>query len=348
MRKRRGLLAGLLATTAVMAFVSRAPIPATANEYFTGKQIRIVNPAEVSGAYSLYLNLAVQHLGRFIPGNPTVVPSHMPGAAGLVAMNYLYEVAPRDGTVISVMRQDLAARQALGEKGVRFDATKFNYVGRATTTVGAHMVWHTAPAQSIDELKNHELVTAATGTGGSQNALPRAQNALLGTRWRIISGYPGYDSMRLALERGEVHAMSVSATLFNERLKPWLTGRKVKVIVQYADFRHPTLADVPAIVELAKSQEAKDVFKFLVSYSTIGRSYAAPPGVPVETLAILRKAFTAMINDPAFRADAEKWGADIYPMSGEELAAHIRGIVATPPDIIRKTNEVVGAGRGRQ
>jgi tripartite-type tricarboxylate transporter receptor subunit TctC len=342
MPKRRGLLAKLLATTAFTAAIVGAAGSATAADYFAGKQIRIVSTGGAAGGYSLYIRLAVQHLGRFIPGNPTIVASPMPGAAGLTAMNYLYEVAPRDGTVIGIVTQDLATQQALGTKGVRFDATRFNYIGRATTSVSAHMVWHTAPAQSIDELKKRELVTAATGIEGHQGALTRAQNALLGTRWKIVSGYKSNDETRLAMERGEVHAAMSAATLFNERLKPWLVEGKVKVVVQYSDFRHPMLPDTPTVVELGKSQETRDVFKFLVSLSMVGRSFGTPPGVPAATLAILRKAFTAMINDPEFRADAEKRGADIDPMSGEELAAYIRGIVATPPNIVRKANEAVG------
>jgi tripartite-type tricarboxylate transporter receptor subunit TctC len=345
MLEKRRFPAKLLATTGI-AFVTVAASTigsANATDVFAGKQIRIVSTGGTAGGYSLYIRLAVQHLGRFIPGTPTIVASPMPGAAGFNAMNYLYEVAPRDGTVIGVMTHDLASQQALGAKGVRFDAAQFNYIGRATTNVGAHMVWHSAPVQSIDELRRRELVTAAVGTGGLHNDLPRAQNALLGTRWKIVSGYRSNDDTRLALERGEVHAAVAAATLFNAGIKPWLVEGKVKVLVQYADFRHPMLPGVPTVVELAESQEAKDVFKFLVSLSSVGRSYAAPPGVPPATVTILRRAFEAMINDPEFRADAEKRGADIYPMPGEELAAYIRSIVATPSAIIRKTNDVISA-----
>jgi tripartite-type tricarboxylate transporter receptor subunit TctC len=332
-----------LAAGIVFATVTSTYQPAQAADFFAGKQIRLIVPAGQAGGYSLYAQLAVQHLGRFIPGNPTVVISYMPGASGLVAMNYLYEVAPRDGTVIAVMQQDLASQQALGIKGVRFDATKFSYIGRATANVPVHMVWHTAPAKSIDDLKNHQVVTAAVGTGGTHNDLPHAQNALMGTKWKVIGGYRDNNETRIAMERGEVQASVAPATLFNEQLKPWLEQGKVRIVVQYADFRHPGLPDVPTIVELAETQEAKAVFKFLVSLSTLGRAYGAPPGVPAETLAILRRAFQAMIADPAFREDAEKRGADVLPMSGEELGAYINEIIATPADITRKTNEVIAA-----
>jgi tripartite-type tricarboxylate transporter receptor subunit TctC len=316
--------------------------PADASDFFSGKTVRLIVPAGPAGGYGLYGLLVANHLGRFIPGQPNVVASHLPGGAGLNAMNYLFEVAPRDGSAIAVLMQDLAPRQALAAKGVRFDATKFNYIGRATANVPVHMVWHLAQVKSIDDLKTREILTGASGTAGTQIDLPRAQNALIGTKWKVIPGYQT-GQMRIAMERGEVQASVAPATLFNNQFKPWLDQAKVNVVVQYADFRHPILPDVPAVVELAKAEEAKRVFKFLVSMATVGRAYAAPPGVPAKRVAILRKAFDAMMNDPAFKADAAKRGADLMPMAGEELAAHVKDIVATPPNIIRKTNEVIAA-----
>ncbi len=320
-------------------------VPAAAEpaDTFAGKQIRIIIPGGTAGGYALYGQLAAQHLGRFIPGQPTVIITYMPGASGLNAMNYLQEAAPRDGTVIAVVQQDLASTQARGMSGVRYDATRFNYIGRATANVPVHMVWHTAAAQSIEAIKKHEVVTGGVGMGGTHNDLPRAQNTLIGTRWKVITGYKGNDELRIAMERGEVEAAVSPATLFNEQLRPWLEQGKVKVVVQYADFRHPTLPDVPAVTELTDDAEAKAVFRFLVSLSTLGRSYAVPPGSPPETVAILRKAVLAMLNDPTFRADAQKRGADLLPMSGEELGAYVTQIVGTAPAIVKKTNEVIAA-----
>jgi tripartite-type tricarboxylate transporter receptor subunit TctC len=345
MRTQGGLRARLLAgTCSIVVAVSLIGVGAAeAADAFAGKQIRVIIPGGTSGGYALYAQLAAQHLGRFIPGNPTVVITHMPGAAGLNAMNHLFEVAPRDGTVLAVVQQDLASDQARRVSGVRYDATKFSYIARATSNVPVHMVWHTAKASSIEDLKKNEVVTGATGTGGTHNDLPRAQNALIGTKWKIIGGYKGNDESRIAMERGEVQAAVSPATLFNEQLRPWREQGKVKVVVQYADFRHPVLADTPSVVELTADEEAKSVFKFLVSSSTVGRAYAAPPGVPPETVAMLRKAFTDMFNDPTFRADAQKRGADLMPMSGEELAAYISSILAISPDIVRKTNAVIAA-----
>lgn len=326
----------------VLALAMAAPALAQAQVSFAGKQIRLIVPAG-SGAsgYGLYGQLAANHLGRSIPGTPTVVISYMPGAAGLAAMNYLYEIAPRDGTVIAVMSQDLATDQARGRKGVRYDATRFNYIGRVTTNVPVHMVWHTAKARSIGELKQHEVITGAVGSGGTHADLPLAQNALIGTKWKVVGGYPGGNDVRIAMERGEVQAAIAPATLFNDMLKPLLDAGTVIVVAQYADFRHHALPAVPAIVEAAETPEAKSVLGFLVSLATLGRAYAAPPGVAREIVGVLRKAFLAMLDDPAFKTEAVKLGADVVPLSGEDLAAHVADVIATPAATIRRTNEVL-------
>jgi tripartite-type tricarboxylate transporter receptor subunit TctC len=343
MLTRRKFLTRRLATTTTAVLVALASSPglADAADIFAGKQIRVIIPGGTAGGYALYGQLAAQHLTRFIPGNPGVAISYMPGASGLNAMNHLYEVASKDGTVIAVMQQDLASNQARRLNGVRYDAARFNYIIRATSNVPVHMIWHTAKAASIEELKKHEVVTGAVGTGGTHNDLPHAQNALIGTKWKVIGGYKGNDESRIAMERGEVQAAVSPATLFNEQLRPWREQGKVKVVVQYADFRHPGLPEVPSVVELTDDPEAKAVFRFLVSLSTLGRAFGLPPGVPAETVAVLRKAFTDMINDPVFRADAEKRGADLHPMKGDELAADINRVIMTPPGIVRKTNEVI-------
>ena len=330
-----------MAIAGTVASIAIGASGAGAADFYAGKTVRIVDAGGPASAYSLYAQLAAQHLGRFIPGNPSIVVSFMPGASGLNALNHLYQVAPRDGTVITVPTQDIASQQVLGIKGVRYDAVKFNYIGRAAANVPVHMVWHTTPVRLFDDLKRHEIITGAAGSTGTHVDLPRAQNALLGTKWKVVAGFR--EESRIAMVRGETQAGVIAATLLSGHFKSWLDEGSVRVIVQYSDFRHPTFRDVPTIMELAGTEEAKGVFKFLVSMSSVGRAYVAPPDVPAERVAILRNAFEAMVNDPAFKADAEKRGADLLPMPGDELATYVAGILRTPPDIIRKTNEAIAA-----
>jgi tripartite-type tricarboxylate transporter receptor subunit TctC len=312
------------------------------DNFYAGKQVRIYAQEQASG-YSLYGQLISQHLGRFLPGKPTVVIGYMPGAAGLTLTNYLYEVAPRDGTVLAVPDQDLASKQARGLKGVRYDTARFTYIGRATANVPVHMVWHSAGVTSLQDIKQKEIVTGAVGMEGAHVDLPKAQNLLLGTKWKIIPGYRGNNEIRISMERGEVSAAIAPATLFNEQLKPWRVEGKVRVVVQYSDTRHPLFRDVPTIVELADKPEQKALFKFLVSLSTFGRSLVAPPDVPQERVALLRKAFEEMLRDPAFLADAEKMGADLIPMKGEELATYMAGVLKTPSDVVDAANRLMEA-----
>ena len=264
----------------------------------------------------------------------------MPGAAGMIALNYLYEVAPRDGTVIGVPTQDLASQQALGTEGIRYNAARFHYLARATANIPVHMVWHTAPATSFEDIKTREIVTGASFVNGTQADLPRAENALLGTRWKIIAGYQS-DATMMALERGEIQAAVAAATLFNEQLRPWREQGLVKIVVQYSNVRHPLFPNVPTVLELAPTEETKRIFNFLLSLVTVGRSYLAPPETPSEAVTILRNAFTQMLDDPEFRADAARKGADILPASGEELAEHVKGVVETPPAVIDRVREVI-------
>lgn len=308
--------------------------------FYAGKQVRIYAQEQASG-YSLYGQLISQHLGRFLPGKPTVVIGYMPGAAGLTLTNYLYEVAPRDGTVFAVPDQDLASKQARGLKGVRYDAARFTYIGRATANVPVHVVWHSMGITSLQDIKQKEIVTGAVGMEGAHVDLPKAQNLLLGTKWKIIPGYRGNSEIRISMERGEVNAAIAPATLFNEQLKPWRLENKVNVVVQYSDARHPLFPEVPTIVELAEKPEHKALFKFLVSLSTFGRSLVAPPDVPQERVALLRKAFEDMLRDPAFLADAEKMGADLIPMKGEELAAYMAGVLKTPSEVVDAANRLM-------
>lgn len=328
-----------LSLSAGVAIITTFPALAQDN-FYAGKQVRIYAQEQASG-YSLYAQLISLHLGRFLPGKPTVVIGYMPGAAGLTLTNYLYEVAPRDGTTLAIPDQDLATKQARKIKGVRYDASRLTYIGRATANVPVHMAWHNTGVSRIEELKQKTLVTGAVGMEGTHVDLPKAQNQLLGSNWKIISGYRGNNEIRLAMERGELGAGIAPATLFNEQLKPWLVEGKVKILVQYSEARHPLFPDVPTIVELAEKPEDKALFKFLVSLSTFGRSLVAPPDLPTQRTELLRKAFEEMLIDKAFLGDAEKMGADLIPMKGEDLASYMSGVLKTPAEVVAAANKLI-------
>lgn len=337
---RSGLLA--LVTAAALT----ASQQAGAAEYFAGKRIRIVLPSKtLNTGYGLYGSLAANHLARFLPGNPEVVISFMPGATGLTLLNYLYNVAPKDGTVIGIVPQDIAIFQATKTKAVRFDADKFEYIVRIAPNVPVHMVRGDAKVKTVADLKVHETLTAAVGVVGTHNDMPRATNALAGTKWKIIGGYPGGAATRLAMESNEVQASISPAALFATQLKDWLTSGKVRVIVQYADFRHPLFPGVPAVVELASAQNDKAVLTFLTSVATIGRGFFGPPAMAAEAKAIYTRAFSAMLADPAYLAEAKKRGAETIPMPGDKLRDYIRMVSNTPAEIVKKAADITRASQ---
>jgi tripartite-type tricarboxylate transporter receptor subunit TctC len=306
---------------------------------YSGKTIRIVVGAGAASSYALYGQLVAQHLGRHLPGGPTTIVSFMPGASGLTAMNYLYDAAAKDGATIGVAMQDLSVQQALSARGVRSDARAFGYIGRATSNVPVHYAWRTSRIRNFSDVKMHHATSGASSPSGSQTYLPKATNAMLGTKWRVISGYGDPRERHLAMERGEVDAGIAGAALFRDQLSDHLKNGHVIPIVQYASSRHPLFQHVPTIIELADTDESRRLLSFLVA--DIGRSFIAPPGVDSAQLDTLRAAFAAMINDVTFLNDAHRRGADIDYMSGIELAQYVREVLDTPPDIVTKAKSLI-------
>ena len=264
----------VLASIGVCALAFSMPSKAIEENFYSGKQISIFVEEKVS-SYTIYGQLISRHFGNFLRGNPTVSIAYIQGATGPTLTNYLYEDAPRDGTVLAVPDQELGFRQARHIEGLHYNAAEFTYVGRIAAEVSVHMAWHTTGVSNLYELKHKTLTSGAIGLEGNHVTLPNAQNQLLGLNWKITPGYRGNSGIRLALERGEIEAGIAPAMAFNAQLKPWLNENKVNILVQYAEIRHHRFPNVPQIVELAENPEHKALFQFLVSVSTFGRALVA-------------------------------------------------------------------------
>lgn len=325
--------------SSLVGFAVVSSLAFAGENFYSGKSIRIYVQEEASG-YSLYGGLISKHLGRFLEGRPTVSISCMPGGEGLTLSNYLYDKAPHDGTVFAVPDLGLAAKQVRNLEGVHYNAAQFTYIGRLTAYISVHMAWHTTGISDLEQLKHKTLVSGAVGFEGAQIELPKAQNQFLGLNWKVIPGYRGNLGIRMAMERGEIEAAIAPASSFNTKLKQWLNEERVKVLVQYAEQRHPLFPNVPHIVEVVENPEHRALFQFLVSLSSFGRSLVAPPDLPQERTEQLRNAFQLMLQDKNFRADAEKVGADLLPMRGEELTTYMVGVVQTAPEIIAAANKL--------
>ena len=334
MSSRLSACGAFLAAFAVVA--ATVPVKSeSAEDFFRGKQINVIIGYNPGGPYDVYTRLAATLLPKYIPGNPRIVPQNMPGVGSAKAANFLYNQAPRDGLTIGVIGQQLPVNQALGDASVKFDMRQFNWLGRFTSGGEATVVWNTSPVKSIADAMKRETTLASTSAGSSADALPLVMNRIAGTKFKMIRGYPGVTGTVLAMERGETEGAHATLEQILFGKQEWLKEKKATVLVQYAHSRHPAFKDVPAMVEFGKSDIDKQVLALYGSTAEIGRSVMAPPGIPGDRLAVLRKAFETMLNDPAFKAEVEKRNLEFGPMSGAELQKVITKALTVSPEVIK-------------
>jgi tripartite-type tricarboxylate transporter receptor subunit TctC len=329
-----------LATTTLWASNTHAESVA---EFYTGKTISISVGYSPGGSYDYYPRVFARYLGKYLPGNPTVVVQNMPGAGSLRAANYLYNVAPKDGTALGVVTQTVMLEAPLGTPGVKYDATQFSYVGRMTRVLETMIGWHQAPAKDIYEARKHEMIAGGTGPTSPTEGYPRLLNAFAGTKFRIVSGFGGTAQIMLAMERREVDALENSWNSIVRTKKDWVETKKINVLIQAVMERSKELPDVPTLVELGSTPDAKEALAFYTSAAEVSRSLIGTPGIPADRLKALREAFQAVLKDPDFLADIKKSQSEFDPASGEFLEALAKKIAATPPDIVRRTAEALRA-----
>lgn len=332
MKKRIAL--GLAACLASSAASAQEPSP------FPRNSITIYVGNTAGGTYDLFARLVGRHLGGFLPGRPAIVVENMPGAGSLRAANFIYNVAPKNGTALGIISENIAIEQALHNPGVQYDASKLTWMGRVGPSAAVHVVWNTAKAQSIEEAKTHEMTVAGTGPGNLAEIIPQLLNAVIGTKFKVIRGYPASNEALLAMERGEVEGASANWTTIKVQKKDLLAQGKLKVILQDLPTRLPDLQDVPALGELGDTPEAKQLTGLYASVGAIGRSFFGPPGIPDATVDHLRTGFAKMLQDPAFRADAAKSMLELSPATGAELQVAVARTLAIPKAYIDRAQQI--------
>src|SRR5215475_12794910 len=259
-----------------------------------------------------------RYMGRFIPGNPTIVPKNMPGAGSLVLANWLYNVASKDGSAFGMIGRGTAFDPLLGSTKAQFDAAKFNWIGSMNDEVSVCVAWHTSGIVKLEDVTQKELTIGGTGPAADTDQFPKVLNATLRTKFKIIPGYPGGNDIDLAMERGEVMGRcgwswsSVVATH-----KAWVDDKKINILVQLSLTKHADLPNVPLVMDFAKTDEERQIFRLVFARQPMGRPFLAPPGVPAERTASLRKAFMDTMKDPAFLAEADCGSGGQY---GQPLA----------------------------
>jgi len=328
------LPAAFLTTVMLFAPAGRAQDPAA---FYAGKSIDLDIGYSVGGGYDIYGRLLARHLGKHIPGNPTIVPKNMEGAASLRLANYLYAAAPRDGTVIGTVARGIAFDPLLNESGAQYDARKFSWLGSANNEVAVCVAMKDAGITSFDELYTKPLTVGANGVADDTYQFPAVVNAVLGTKFKIVTGYPGGNDVSLALERGEVQGRCGWSWSSVITTRPtWVADKKIVVLVQMSLAKHPDLQNVPSIMDEAKTDEQRQIFTLVFSRQIMGRPFLAPPGLPPERLAALRKAFNDTMADKEFLADAAQNKIEINPVPGEQIQALIKQGYETPPEIVKK------------
>ena len=331
------LLAGAAATVAAGHARAQAQPQAPA-DFYAGKQLTLIIGSSAGGGYDVISRLLARHYGRLIPGNPTVVPQNMPGAASLGAANYIANQAPKDGTTIAAVQRGTLLAKIVNPKGVQFDISRLEWLGSLNTETGLVVALASTPHRTARDLLEHELIVGAQA-GSDPELSPLLYKNLLGMKFRIVAGYPGSSEAILAMERGEVHGSGDWGYSSLKAVRPtWLAERKVKVLMQGALARHPDLPDVPLPMEFARTEVDRKVLELHFTQKTMARPVVAPPGVPAERVGILRRAFTALATDAAFLADAARVKQDIDIVPGEQVAKVVATVAATTPEVAARLN----------
>jgi tripartite-type tricarboxylate transporter receptor subunit TctC len=315
---------------------------AAAAGFYKGKTITLITSTGVGGTYDVVARLVARYMPRYIPGNPTMIVQNMPGGGNVLATNYMFNIAPKDGTAIATIHSAMPLQQVLDAGGVRYDADKFNWLGSTGPQNEVILVWHTAGVKTIEQATEKEVILGGTGAGAGIVILPMVVNNLLGTKFKIVTGYRTSEDVNLGLERGEVQARAFGIDSITSQHPDWFTQHKVAFLCQSGAKRDKRLPDVPLVTELAKNDEQRRIFKLISSAPALGQPYVAPPGVPADRLTALRDAFAATLKDKGFLADAERISFSIDAMSADEVAQIVHETTHAPPDIIAKAKAAIG------
>jgi tripartite-type tricarboxylate transporter receptor subunit TctC len=313
----------------------------TQDNFYAGKKMTMIVGSSVGGSYDLSARVLARHLGNHIPGNPSIIPRNMPGAGGLEATNYIYTVAPKDGTEIGALSRTVPILPIFGEGGGTFDPRKLNWLGSTVNVVGTAVAWHTAPVKTMDDLMARELVIGGTGAGSQAIVYPTAMNSILGTKFKIIAGYPGSAEVLLAMQRGEVEGFGSWSWSGIEK-SGLLRDGKINVLVQLGMKKQPGHPEIPLVLDLAKTADDRAALELIFAPQTFARPFAVSPGVPAARVALLRAAFDATLRDPAFLADADKQKLEVDLVSGQDVQDLIDRLYQSPPQTIARAKAALG------
>jgi tripartite-type tricarboxylate transporter receptor subunit TctC len=327
--------------SALLVFAMLVSAAAQERDYYRGKTITIIIPIGPGGAYDAYARLLSRHLGRHLPGNPSIIARNMPGGGGVIASNYLYNVAPQDATTLAIIISSFATDQLFENPQIKYDAREFLAIGRLLDATSVLFFWHSSPIKTLRDLQAHPASVGITAVNDVPAYRLRAMNRLLDTRIKLVPGYPSARDFVLASERGETDGGTSTYIGLAQIFSSYLAEKKLNILVQFAARRDRLMPDIPTVMELTRDPRAVEIFRLLIATDEIGRSLFTTPHVPPERIALLRSAFQMMLADPEFRTEAEQLKLPLAPRAGDELQQIVADTFKVTPATMTVLKEVI-------
>ena len=331
-----GVAAGLLVLGATTAAAQQS-----IEDHFRGKTVTMIIPTTPGGDRAANANALASHIGKHIPGKPRVVPSYMPGAGGLLAANHLYNVAAKDGLTMMSPLTTLIVSQVTADKQVRYDVSKFNWIGRSTESTQVVYVWHTVKVHNIEDAKKVVVTVGSTGVNSPSTIVPNIMNNVFGTKFKVVLGYKGSADFNLATSRGETDASLTTWGNLRNAHRAWVQDKQIRVLFQVLMKRHPELKNVPTAYELGTNDDDRALLEFVTSSAELGQAFITAPGVPQNIVDVLRTAFDKTMADPEYIAFSQKVGNELGPLPGVEMAKFAAKTLATPRSVVDRYTAAV-------
>ena len=327
----------VLALSVVSLSIAGTTAVADVADFYRGKNLRILVGYGPGAGYDVYARLLGRHLTKHLPGQPVVIIQNMPGAASLTMTNYMYNVAPRDGTAIGLPARGLFIEPLFGNENAKFEARKFTWIGSMSRDAALCFTWHTSGIATIDDAKKREVLVGSSGVNGSSHQFPMLVNALIGTKFKPLLGYVDSAGVGLAMERGELEGYCSFTWGSIKSARPkWIEQKQINILLQLTLSRHRELPHIPLAMDLAKDEAARQAFALVFGDQEMGRPVVAPPDVPPDRVAALRQAFDATMRDQEFLAEASRMAIDIDPIDGKAVEQVLARLYATPKEVIER------------
>jgi tripartite-type tricarboxylate transporter receptor subunit TctC len=341
-RQRSGLPGRAAATALLALFMTQSALCVGVEEFYKGKSISLVIGYSVGGGYDLYGRLLARHMGKHIPGRPTILPQNLTGAGSLRAATFIYSAAPKDGSVFGTFGRTIATTPLLAPGTAQFNAMKLTWLGSITNEVSTCVTWHTSPVKNWKDSLQTPIAMGGEGTGADPDVYALLYKNVFGAKWRLVTGYPGTNDTMLAMERGEVDGLcGLSWSTLKSRHLRWLNDKMINVIIQAALKKQPELADVPLALDLATDSEQLQILKLFLTSQEMARPFAAPPDIPPDRKAALITAFERTMQDPEFLAEARKLNMDVNPLDARKMDGLLAELYATPRQVVEKAAQAM-------